>query len=275
MMYYGTFVQHCDMDVTSRQCITYNIKLKHTELCLHGEKHSATDGYPCGFAHDLYELRLVSLFYADRWADNKVSRFIGQAMDKRAAQLLERYILVRRDANLDLPDWAHGYMWFKENLELDYRPELGDFGIERDRRLVISDNARGYCPPDMPGFFDKLKCRVDVLSSGRGGPVQSVSMYSTSQETSMRRSAATVQSTAIRWPSPPEARPLSMIVPPPPCMPPMPTRPVPRPDSSMAAVVYPASTVSGDEEVCYPCLAVDSMSLSSVREPAEEAGVWL
>ena len=58
-MHYGTFAMHTGMGVTSRQCIIYSINLKQTELCLHGHKHSATDGYPCGFAHDLYELRLL------------------------------------------------------------------------------------------------------------------------------------------------------------------------------------------------------------------------
>jgi len=184
-------------------------KLRDTQLCKHGPEHREQEGSTGGYAHDLCRLRLLSFEYTGRWECGLVDRFIGQAMSPASRRMVDRYVRDHRDGGRRMPPWAHAFIWLFEDHPLDYRPDLGLFGV-RDDWQILRSMAPAHIPDpmEMQGFSEKLSRRAAMLSSHH--IPRAISYYNCRHSSPWRTPPI---------PLPPKALPVPVQVPPPPPIP--------------------------------------------------------
>ena len=128
-----------------------------TELCRHGFGSTSCARHGCGYAHTLAELRVAPLRERHRYARGLCCRFIGQEMAVSAHHAILRYFDDERRRGVDPPAWAHCYVWAHREWAMDYRRDLGDFGVIQDyedwKRQETAQSLRHH---RVPGWLLQL-----------------------------------------------------------------------------------------------------------------------
>ena len=114
-----------------------------TELCRHGIGSLACSQYGCDYAHALDELQIAPMRERSRYARGLCCRFFGQTMTPGSHQLIMYYFDEEVRSGREIPAWAHCYVWAYRHYPVDYRMDLGDFGVRRDYdQWVLSSGNR-------------------------------------------------------------------------------------------------------------------------------------
>ena len=122
--------------------------------------------FGCGYAHTLSELRIGPMEQQRRYERGQMCRFIGQTMSEESHRLILSYFDAEARRGRDSPAWAHCYVWAYRQWPLDYRRDLGDFGLREDYWDWVLEQWRddcGYHP--FPGWLSGLlELRREVMS---------------------------------------------------------------------------------------------------------------
>ena len=101
----------------------------------------------CTFAHRLADVRIGAMRHQDRYSSGLFSRYIGQHICTDAANLILDYYDKEVRARIDPPPWAHCFAWYQRRWPMDFRMDLGLFGVYKDYKTWVAaesyDHVRG------------------------------------------------------------------------------------------------------------------------------------